>query len=64
MMAMSSGYSRAGEQAFVAVGGHVDREALLHQLGPQAFTQCSFVLDHQGSHGFSASFRWRRRYAR
>ncbi len=54
----------AGEQAFFAVGGHVDREALLHQLIAQAFAQRRFVLDHQGSHAVSASFRWRRRCAR
>ena len=41
----------AGEQAFFAIRGHVDREALLHQLFAQAFTQGRFVLDHQGSHG-------------
>ena len=41
----------AGEQAFLAVGGHVDREALLHQLFAQTFAQRGFVLDHQGSHG-------------
>ena len=54
----------AGEQAFLAIGGDVDREALLHQLIAQAFAQRRFVLDHQCSHAVSASFRWRRRCAR
>ena len=64
MTAMSSGYSVAGEQAFLAVGRDVDGEALLHQLFAQSFTQARFVLDHQCSHAVSASFRWRRRCAR
>ena len=54
----------ACEQALFAVGGDVDREALLHQLIAQAFAQARFVLDHQGTHAVSASFRWRRRHAR
>ena len=49
-MATSSGYSSAGEQAFLAVGGDVDGEAGLDQPRLQRLAQCRFVLDHQYAH--------------
>ena len=60
---MSSGYSLPANRPFLAIGGDVDGEALLHQLFAQAFTQAGFVFDYQCTHAVSASCRWRRRYA-
>ena len=43
----------AGEEAFFTVGCDVHREALLHQLFAQSFTQCRFILDDQCAHAFN-----------
>ena len=40
----------AGEQALFPIRGHVDGEALLHQLFAQALAKRRFVFDDQGTH--------------